>query len=433
MKPKNIEISTGVEELDPILGGLLIGDNVVWYDDAGSLASLYCLNFLKISQLQKKSFIYVNFDRSPRNLLEKLGPLADNEQLTILDCFTYGKGKGVDIFFKFYEDKHNKRPCKIINVSEPRNPDIVMNYFLDIHSKMKGDVRFVFESLTGMQELWEGEDQISKFYSHTCPRLYELNTIGYWIMEKDAHSKRLKASINQVAQVAIELSLKRGKTSLSILKAENRDLESVNTPYLYSAKGTRITFNTKKHTSRHVEMGNRFKELRVKRGMSQAELARLVGVTPSNISQIESNHIYPSLPALFKIAETLSVDVGFFFQELIDIQSRTIFYGADAAEIQLPDMPKKSISAKLLSPLDADAKVEPYLIEIQPKKELSAHFFIHKGEEIGYVLSGKIQLKLGNSTHTLRSGDVIHLTAEMPSQWKNPGPGLARLFWLKIR
>ena len=102
MKADKTPISTGVDGLDPILGGLLIGDNVVWYDDAGSLASIYCLNFLKVSKDLKKPFIYVSFDRSPRNLLEKLGPLADYKQLTILDCFTYGKGKGVDIFFKFY-------------------------------------------------------------------------------------------------------------------------------------------------------------------------------------------------------------------------------------------------------------------------------------------------------------------------------------------
>lgn len=432
MPSEKIQISTGVNDLDPILGGLLIGDNVVWYDDAGSLASSYCLNFLKDSQIQKKPFIYVSFDRSPRNLLEKLGPLADYEQLTILDCFTYGKGNGVDIFFKFYEDKNNELLCKVINVREPQNPDKIMEHFLAIHSKMKGDVRFIFESLTGMQELWEGEDQISKFYSHTCPRLYELNTVGYWIMEKNAHSKRLRASINQVAQVVIELSLKRGKTSLSILKAENRDLESVNTPYLYSSKGSKITFNSKKYTSTHVEMGNRFKALRNKRGMSQADLAKLVGVTPSNISQIESNHIYPSLPALFKIAETLSVDVGFFFKELPDLKNRIIFYGADASDIQLPDIPKNKISAKMLAPLNTDSQVESYLIEILPKKEITSHFFVHKGEEVGYVLSGKIQIKLADTTYTLRSGDYIHLTTEIPSYWKNPGPGLARLFWMKL-
>jgi len=60
------------------------------------------------------------------------------------------------------------------------------------------------------------------------------------------------------------------------------------------------------------------------------------------------------------------------------------------------------------------------------------NFFIHKGEEIGYVLPGKLMMKIGNTSYPLRDGDVIYLTTEMPSHWQNPGPGLARLFWLKL-
>jgi len=35
-----------------------------------------------------------------------------------------------------------------------------------------------------MQDLWEGEEHILKFYSHSCPKLYEMDTIAYWIIEK---------------------------------------------------------------------------------------------------------------------------------------------------------------------------------------------------------------------------------------------------------
>jgi hypothetical protein len=112
--------------------------------------------------------------------------------------------------------------CRIIPVKAPKKVEEVMNAFYGIHAEMIGDVRFMFESITGMQELWGGEDSILTFYSHSCPRLYELKTIAYWIMEKEAHSPRLRASINQIAQVAIDLSVKRGKTSLTVLKAEKR-------------------------------------------------------------------------------------------------------------------------------------------------------------------------------------------------------------------
>lgn len=185
MQTSRIRISTGVSELDPILGGLLIGDNASWYDDVGSLVAAFFLNFLQASVAQKKPFIYVSFDRSPENLLEKLGPLTRNCFLTILDCFTMGKGKGADTFLQFYQHAE-KPPCRIIRIEDPAHPDRVMEEFLKIQQAAKADLRFVFESLTGMQELWQGEEKISRFYTHTCPRLYDLSTIGYWIMEKNA-------------------------------------------------------------------------------------------------------------------------------------------------------------------------------------------------------------------------------------------------------
>ncbi len=58
MNSQRMRISTGVGELDPLLGGLLIGDNVVWYDDAGSLAAVFSLNFLQAAETQQKPFIY---------------------------------------------------------------------------------------------------------------------------------------------------------------------------------------------------------------------------------------------------------------------------------------------------------------------------------------------------------------------------------------
>ena len=128
-----------------------------------------------------------------------------------------------------------------------------------LHATLTDDVRLVFESITGMQELWGGEDQIVTFYGHSCPRLYELNTVAYWVLEKDAHSTRLKAQINQIAQVAIELSIKRGTTSLTILKAENRSLEAQHRPYEYWTRDLTVAFEDGKRTSGRIELGQRLK------------------------------------------------------------------------------------------------------------------------------------------------------------------------------
>jgi transcriptional regulator with XRE-family HTH domain/KaiC/GvpD/RAD55 family RecA-like ATPase len=433
METEKLRVESGVSVLDDLLGGLRIGDNVVWYDDVGSLAPVFCLNFIKASQADRKPIIYISFDRSIKNLLEQLGALADYRQLTILDCFTYGKGEGAEVFLKFYEENSFHTACKIVRIDEPGNADHVTGAFYGLHKTMEGDVRFVFDSLTGMQQLWGSEDHILKFYSHSCPRLYELNTVAYWIVEKEAHSQRLKAHINKVAQVAIDLSLKRGKTSLTVVKAENRNLEALNKPYHYWSKNLNITFDSERRTTSRIDLGSRLKELRLKRSLSQTELAKLVGVTPSTISQVESNQIYPSLPALIKMAETLSVDVASFFQREETAIRRAVFTSSEAVDMQFPDLPKESINGRRITPIDLDLKAEPYVIEILPEKNLSSHFFIHKGEEVGYLLSGELQLKLGNAVYAVKAGDVVYLTSEMPSLWKNPGPSTAKLLWIKIR
>lgn len=429
---ERMRVTSGVGQLDKLLNGLYIGDNVVWHDDAGSLASPFCLNFIQSSQSQGKPLIYVSFDRSPKNLMDMLGPLSENPMLTILDCFTCGKGARTPIFLKFYEEE-DKNTCRVIRVEEPARRDKVVDALYRIHGTMEGDVRFVFETLTGMQELWGGEEEIIDFYSHSCPRLYELNTIAYWIMEKRAHSPRLRARINQIAQVAIDLAVKRGKTYVTILKAEKRSLDTLNTPHHYWSKDLNIVFNSEKRTASRIALGMRLKELRSKRGISQTELAKLVGVTPSTISQVESDLIYPSLPALVKMAEVLSVEVSSFFRDSADVTNRVIFPGSEGADVKFQDLPEGSIQGKLLTPVDFEPRAEPYLIEIPPKKTLPSHFFVHKGEEVGYVLSGKLQLKIQRALHTVRAGDVVYLTTDMPSQWKNPGPAPARILWIKIR
>ena len=426
-------VASGVDHLDRLLDGLRIGDNVLWYDDAGSLAQVFCMNFIQRSQARKKSLIYVSFDRSPKNLLEKLGSLADDPRLTILDCFTYGKGAGSEVFLKFYQDKASRPSCRIQRVEDPRNVHEVMDAFYGAHARLKDDVRFVFESLTGMQELWGGEEHIVHFYSHSCPRLYELKTIAYWIIEKRAHSVKLRAKINQIAQVAIDLSVKRGKASLTILKAENRDSDALNKSFPYWSRGMEVTLDSGGQTARQINLGMRLKGLRTRRGISQTELAKLVGVTPSTISQVESNLIYPSLPALFKMAEVLSITVGSFFQESATAGNRPLFPSSGGVPVKFPDLPKASISGKLLKTLDAETGAEPYLIEISPKAKLPAHFFNHKGHEIGHLLSGELQVHIAQTAYTVKPGDTIYLTTETPGQWQNTAAETARLFWIKIK
>jgi putative transcriptional regulator len=58
---------------------------------------------------------------------------------------------------------------------------------------------------------------------------------------------------------------------------------------------------------------NRFREERAQRGISQAEIATVLGVSPQTVISIENGRYAPSLPLAFRIAR--------FFDPIIDKMS----------------------------------------------------------------------------------------------------------------
>ncbi|MCP3933501.1 MAG: helix-turn-helix domain-containing protein, partial [Bacteroidetes bacterium] len=306
--------STGSKQLDALLGGLKTGDNVVWHDESGSLAPDFFFNFMDASFEDNAHVVYVSFDRSPKNLVSTLGSLAETPLLTILDCFTHGKGGGSDLFMKFYKSSESKGPFKVVPIKKPEDPDTLADTLETVYNMCGGKVNYIFESLTGIQDLWESEERVLRFYTRTCPKLYELNTIAYWVLEHKAHSSRLRSGISQIAQVVMELSVKRGNNFLTIKKAEGRKQKDLNKAHGFWMNAGEAIFGRKKDQmgGKH-DLGSRIKSYRTSRGLQQTVLAKQVGVTPSTISQVESGQIYPSIPALLKISELLSVDMASFF------------------------------------------------------------------------------------------------------------------------
>ena len=216
-------VSTGIGHLDNLLGHLRSGDNVIWLDPTGSLAAPFSHSFILASQALGKPVLYVTFDLPPRELFAQLRAVASNCDLTVLDCFTWGKGKGADAFLGFYYEDRMEFPGRILRVDQPHKMKLVAETLWGAYESLDGQVHLVFDSLSGMKEVWRSEKDVLSFYGTTCPKLYELNTVSYWLAKKGALSSRVQSRINTMAQVVLELSMRRGKNFLSTLKAEERE------------------------------------------------------------------------------------------------------------------------------------------------------------------------------------------------------------------
>lgn len=406
-----------------------MGDNVIWRVESGSFVELFYLNFIKSSLRNKKKVVFINFNSSPKTILKRLGSLAHKKNFILLDCFTSGKGEKSDLFTSFYETGEVKKyGCKVIYVNEPAKIQKFIEVINHIEESCPKGTSYIINSITGIQDLWGSEKQVMKLFTHQCPRLYELGTIAYWVMEKAAHTKGFRANLSHISQVVIDLSVQKDICNLTIIKADNRSTSEVMKPQQYKVVNSKIQFLTPKKDT--LDIGTKIKRIRENYAISQVELARKMGVSPSTISQVESNIISFSLTSIVRLAKVLDIPVGALFEDGEKSTDKIIFQKANRKPVNLTSISRKKVSAEELLPPNLTGADNMYLISFMPGVSIKRHFLIHKGEEMGYVVSGKLVVTTGEEAHVIQEGDSILLRSEIPTDWENRSDDIATLIWI---
>jgi len=213
------------------MGGVRGGDNLVWEIDSGVPLETIVGGFLGAVGKAGSVLIYVSLDRSPHAVLKKYLEHIPPERLVLLDCFTAGKGVGDKVFSEFYEDQRGAQ-AGLRAVRECRSvvPEELARELEEIESELGEKACYVFDSLTGMLELWGDERKVLSFFSYMCPRLYDLDTIAYWLLEREAHSEQFLASLRHITQVVVEATVAGGRPTVVLRKAEGRAAPSIGVP-----------------------------------------------------------------------------------------------------------------------------------------------------------------------------------------------------------
>jgi transcriptional regulator with XRE-family HTH domain len=291
-------------------------------------------------------------------------------------------------------------------------------------------VRYIFDSLTGMQDVWGDENLTYKFFTYSCPRLYDLQTVAYWVLEKEAHTPSFKANLRHITQVAIELEKQDGELFFKAIKIEGRFPRSAFLPKHYEVWDEEIIFPSI-GGRRPGNLGDKIRTLRKKAGMTQKELAERVGLTPSFISQLEKNLISPSLDSLLKLSEKLNTQPVYFLTESESgpLQKMVIKPG-ERQDVRLPALKGLDIKLQLLVSDVLNRRMEPYLLTMKEGAAINGHFYGHKGDEFAYVIEGELEVEIQDEKQILRRGDSLYIGSTFPSKWSNIGKGEAILLWV---
>jgi transcriptional regulator with PAS, ATPase and Fis domain len=221
--------TTGIPEVDKAIGGVVTGDNLVWEIDSGVAGDHFISSFVQSCEQGGIPVVYVSFNRSPQTIASKYARLMSPGRFSLIDCFSSGKGNSDEMFLKFFDDPARNAVHAPVHIADPSDPSRLEQALIEVGTRGGQSANYVFDSLTGMLDLWGDENRVARLFGHLCPRLYDLSTLAYWLVETDAHTEVFLAKVRHITQVVIEVSLSNGQRALTIHKAAGRNA-AIGTP-----------------------------------------------------------------------------------------------------------------------------------------------------------------------------------------------------------
>jgi transcriptional regulator with XRE-family HTH domain len=162
----------------------------------------------------------------------------------------------------------------------------------------------------------------------------------------------------------------------------------------------------------NIDIGKKVEKYRKTKNLSIRELAKLAEITPSMLSQIERGLANPSIQTLKILARTLDVPTFSFFIEEKNTADLVV------RKNQRKKMVIENLSYELLSP-DFTGNLVSAIMTVPPNTSSSEKLLEHKGEEVAFVLEGKIRIYLNEEKHILEAGDSVKIPAYMKHKWEN--------------
>ena len=164
------------------------------------------------------------------------------------------------------------------------------------------------------------------------------------------------------------------------------------------------------------QIGPRLRAIRTRLGVSQRQLARVSGVANATISQIEAGKLNPTVGMLKKVLDGIPISMSNFFADDAEVAERIFFRAAELTEIADGGVSFRQVGATLHN------KSIQFLKECyQPGAGTGKHAITHEGEECGIILSGRLEVTVGDQVAVLKAGDAYYFRSDQPHQFRNAG------------
>ena len=174
-------------------------------------------------------------------------------------------------------------------------------------------------------------------------------------------------------------------------------------------------------TNKADAIGTHLRQLRTKRGLSLAQVAKSVQVSVGFLSALERSQMSASVGTLRKLARFYKTNILDFFDPaeskspLVSPQNRKVLEAGPGVRMELLAW--------------GNTVMEPHLFCIAPRAD-SGESYSHDGEEFLFVLKGELIISVEDDEYRLKTGDSFYFDSTTRHRWRNPGTKETSVLWI---
>jgi len=181
--------------------------------------------------------------------------------------------------------------------------------------------------------------------------------------------------------------------------------------------------------SGELAVGDQIRDLRKARAMTLQALADAVGKSVGYVSQIERGLSEVNIPTLREISGALGVNINWFFQgnATAPVEERDIV--VRAANRRRLDFTGTGMIEEMLSP-NLSGAFELVLGTFAPGAATGDKPYGRPGEEAGIVISGELELWVGDRHFHIKEGDAFTFSSAEPHRAQNTSDRETVVLWV---
>ena len=159
----------------------------------------------------------------------------------------------------------------------------------------------------------------------------------------------------------------------------------------------------------------KIKDLRKKRKITIQDLSSKSDLTPGYLSKIENSDKPPPIPTLVKIAYALNVHISYFFEDDEDISTGPSIIRKDERKELIGDYTSFGYRYEAVIKKKGNGAIKPLIITLPNKMDPEKiPYNYHDGEEMIYVLEGRLKFFYGDDSYLVAEGDSLFFDAAVP-------------------